>query len=131
MSGSSIAAQSDVQIEATAVPVNTNHTLGTAVPDHNDAVESSNRGAEAVADVAQPERSLPRSAQATASPSPDGNTISNNKADTSTGLSSCEGQLAAFGTICGLSNQQMLQGFLQSIFQHQEVSDCESILRAK
>lgn len=97
---------------------------------HNHPVKSGNSGAEAVADVAQAEKCLSRAAQPTASP-PDGTTLSNNKVDASTGLSSCEGQLAAFGTMCGLSNQQKLQGFLQSIFQNQEVSHCKGVLKAK
>ena len=131
VSASSMAAQSDTQIEAIAVPAVNQATqaLDTAVPG-NILVKNSSSGTKAVADVAQVTGSLSRSAQPTISPAPNGTTSSQIRVDSPHGLASCEEQLAAFNTMCGSSNHQKLRGFLQSIFQYQEVSSCGSIVRA-
>lgn len=62
-----------------------------------------------------------KSAEPTANPATDGSKTSSLWPDTRQGLAACEGQLEAFGKMCGLSNQQKLQDFLKLTFEYQEV----------
>lgn len=61
-----------------------------------------------------------KSAEPTANPATDGSKTSSLWPDTRQGLAACEGQLEAFGKMCGLSNQQKLQDFLKLTFEYQE-----------
>lgn len=122
-SDSTITAQSDTASDAAAVPSSANqptHTLGTA------PLESNTDRPESATDGAQVNAAPPKPAQPTACPPTGANTDCAVKPDMADGVASREELLAAFGTMCGHSNQQKLQGFLKAIAEYQEVSDCKS-----
>ena len=92
----------------------------------NGSLHSNNpAGPEPVSDLTQADGIHPgspnKSAQPTANLAADGTETASPQTDTPQGLAACEGQLDAFGRMCGLTNQQKLQAFLKLVFQYQEV----------
>lgn len=121
-SDSTTNAGSDIPSGAAAVPAanQPTHSLGPA------SVESNTDRPESATDDAQVNAAPPMPAQPTACPPTDATTDCTVKKDMAHGVAGCEELLVAFGTMCGHSNQQKLQGFLKAVAEYQEVSDCKS-----